>query len=221
MVRPASRRMVLAVVAFGVFVAADDLTVVATTLRDIIGDLDIPLPDGLDDAAWIVNGYLVAYVAVMPLMGRLADIVGRRKTFVAALGLFALGSAFLPHTTTLGWFTVGRVATAVGGAAMIPVALAVTADLFEGRDRTRAIGLLGALDVLGWVWGPLFGALLVRFLDWRWQFHVNVPLALAGMVAAWWALADVDAGRARRTMDLPGAALLSTALVLVTLGLHL
>ena len=217
--RTVPRGAILATVAFGVFVAADDLTVVATTLRDIVGDLAIPLPEGLDDAAWIVNGYLVAYVAVMPLMGRLADVVGRRRTFVGALAVFGLGSLALPHATSLGWFTVGRVVTAIGGAAMIPVALAVTADLYEGRERTRALGLLGALDVLGWVWGPLFGALLVRFLDWRWQFHLNVPLAVAGIAAAWWTMRDLDHADSRRRLDLPGALLLSGGLVAVTLAL--
>ncbi|HSB85740.1 MAG TPA: hypothetical protein VLD86_05495, partial [Ilumatobacteraceae bacterium] len=83
-----SPRAVLAAVAFAVFVAADDLTVVATMLRPIIGDLGLGLPDGLDEAAWIVNAYLIAFVAVMPIAGRVSDIVGRRRTFVAAYALF-------------------------------------------------------------------------------------------------------------------------------------
>ena len=71
-------RMILVVISFGVFIAADDLTVVSTMLRQIIFDLEIPLPEGLDDAAWIVNAYLIAYVVVMPFVGRLSDIIGRR-----------------------------------------------------------------------------------------------------------------------------------------------
>ena len=89
--RRSSPLAVLAVVGFGVFVAADDLTVVSTMLRPIIGDLGIVLPDGLDDAAWIVNAYLIAYVAVMPFVGRLSDVVGRRKVFMGALTLFLIG----------------------------------------------------------------------------------------------------------------------------------
>ncbi|NIW35072.1 MAG: MFS transporter, partial [Gemmatimonadetes bacterium] len=72
-------------------IAADDLTVVSTMLRPIIGDLGIVLPDGLDDAAWIVNAYLIAYVAVMPFMGRLSDIIGRRKVYIGALTVFLAG----------------------------------------------------------------------------------------------------------------------------------
>jgi MFS family permease len=97
MPRKPSPTAILAVVAFGVFVAADDLTVVSTMLRQIVFDLEIPLPEGLDQAAWIVNVYLIAYVVVMPFVGRLSDMIGRRAVYVSALALvpdrFDLGSA--------------------------------------------------------------------------------------------------------------------------------
>ena len=94
--RQPSPRAVLAVVGFGVFIAADDLTVVSTMLRPIIGDLGLVLPDGLDDAAWIVNAYLIAYIAVMPIAGRLSDVIGRRRTFLGAYTLFLAGSILIP-----------------------------------------------------------------------------------------------------------------------------
>ena len=97
--RRPSPAAILAVVGFSVFVAADDLTVVATMLRPIIGDLGLVLPDGLDDAAWIVNAYLIAFVAVMPIAGRISDVIGRRRTFVGAYTLFMLGSILIPLST--------------------------------------------------------------------------------------------------------------------------
>ncbi|MFQ5516368.1 MAG: MFS transporter [Acidimicrobiia bacterium] len=215
-----SRRpgIVLAAVAFGVFIAADDLTVVATMLRQIISDLEIPLPAGLDDAAWIVNGYLVAYVAVMPFMGRVSDVLGRRRVFVGSLGVFVLGSVWVPMADSLGSFVAARVVTAVGGGAMVPVAMAAIADVYRERRRATALGVLGAVDTLGWVWGPMFGAFLVRYLSWQWQFHLNIPLGLAGMAFAWWALDDhVADGRGR--VDWVGAFLLAGALVSVTVAL--
>ena len=209
----------MAAVAFGVFVAADDLTVVSTMLRQIIGDLEIPLPSGFDDAAWLVNSYLIAYVAVMPFMGRLSDLLGRRKVYVGALVVFLIGSAWIPFTSSLGWFIVARVVTAIGGGAMVPVAIAVIGDLYEERRRPRAYGILGAVDTVGWVWGPLFGAMLVRFLDWRWQFYLNIPLALFGIAVAWWALQDHDRPTARAAIDWPGAAALTTGLVALNIAL--
>ena len=167
-------------------------------LRPIIGDLGIVLPDGLDDAAWIVNAYLVAYVAVMPFMGRLSDLLGRRRVYIGALSLFLAGSIVIPLTSSLGPFLVGRIMTALGGGALVPIGMAVVGDAHAEAKRARALGTLGAIDTLGWVWGPLFGAFLVRFLSWEWQFYLNVPLAVIGIAAAWWALSDDQAaGRAR------------------------
>jgi len=176
-------------VGFGAFVAADDLTVVSTMLRPIISDLGIVLPDGLDDAAWIVNAYLIAFVATMPLAGKLSDVIGRRLTFVAALALFAVGSAIIPSADSFGPFLVGRVLTAIGGGALVPVGMAVVGDVYAEGARARALGTLGAIETLGWVWGPIYGAVLVRYLTWQWQFWLNVPLAAAGMVAGWLVLA--------------------------------
>ena len=87
----ASRRpyLVLLVVSFGVFVAADDLTVVSTLLPQMIVDFEIPVPTGLDDAAWIVSAYLIAYIVTMPFMGRVSDIYGRLNVYLGSLGLFA------------------------------------------------------------------------------------------------------------------------------------
>ena len=156
--RSPSPRAILAVVGFAVFVAADDLTVVTTMLRPIINDLGLTLPDGLDDAAWIVNVYLIAFVAVMPLAGRLSDVVGRRRLFLGAYAVFLVGTTLIPLTSSLGPFLVGRVLTAIGGGAMVPVALAVVGDVYPEERRARALGSLGAIETMGWVWGPLYGA---------------------------------------------------------------
>ena len=219
MKRTASPTAILAVVGFGVFIAADDLTVVSTMLRPIIGDLGIVLPDGLDDAAWIVNAYLIAYVSVMPFMGRLSDIVGRRKVYIGALVLFLIGSIMIPFTSSMGPFLFGRVLTAIGGGALVPVGMAVVGDAFAEKRRARALGTLGAIDTLGWVWGPLYGAMLVRFLSWKWQFYTNIPLAIIGIAAAWWALAAFDKPMRRSKIDWAGATTLTIALVAVNLAL--
>ena len=206
-------------VAFAVFVAADDLTVVTTMLRPIVNDLGIVLPDGIDDAAWVVNAYLVAFVAIMPIAGRLSDVYGRRRVFVAAYALFLVGTVVIPTSTSLGPFLAGRVLTALGGGAMVPVALAVVGDVYPERSRARALGTLAAIETLGWVAGPLYGAVLVRFFDWRLQFWLNVPLALAGLAAVWWALAEHNARDHTRRVDWLGAGLLTTTLVAFDLAL--
>lgn len=219
MPRPPTPRAILAVVAFGVFVAADDLTVVSTMLRQIIFDLEIPLPDGLDQAAWIVNAYLIAYVVVMPFVGRLSDLWGRRRVFMAAYLLFLIGSIWIPLADSFGAFLAGRVLTALGGGAMVPVALAVVGDVYPAQRRATALGTLGAIDTAGWVWGPLYGALLIRFLSWEWQFYLNIPLSLIGMGLTWWALADLPIPSERPRIDWGGTAVLTIALLSLNLAL--
>ena len=220
-VRPGgpSPRAILWAVGFSVFVAADDLTVVSTMLRPIISDLGLVLPDGLDDAAWIVNAYLIAFIAIMPIAGRISDVIGRRRTFLAAYAIFLVGTIWIPLSDSLGTLLAGRVMTAIGGGAMVPVALAVVGDVYPVRTRARALGTLGAIETLGWVWGPLYGAMLVRFLDWRWQFWLNIPLALVGMAAVWWALADHDRPDRTIRIDWLGAGLLTTGLISLNLAL--
>jgi MFS family permease len=217
--RRPSPRTVLAVIAFGVFIAADDLTVVSTMLRQIIFDPEIPLPDGLDDAAWIVNAYLIAYVVVMPFIGRVSDMVGRRPVFIASLFLFLAGSVWLPFAPDLPTFIAGRVLTALGGGAMVPVGMAIIGDIYRPEKRPSALGILGAIDTAGWVWGPLYGALLVRFLDWRWQFYLNIPLSLIAIAAAWWALRDLPRPVVRSRLDWAGTAVLTASLVALNIAL--
>jgi MFS family permease len=211
------------VVGFSVFVAADDLTVVSTMLRPIIGDLGLVLPDGLDDAAWVVNAYLIAFVAAMPLAGRISDVIGRRRTFVGAYIFFLAGTILIPLSVTFeepfGWFVTGRVLSAIGGGAMVPVALAVVGDAYPDGRRARALGTLGAIETMGWVWGPLYGAMLVRFLSWQWQFWLNVPLGIVGLAAAGGCSAATTVPRSGRRIDWLGASLLTVALVSVNVAL--
>jgi MFS family permease len=217
--RKPAANTILIVLAFGVFVAADDLTVVSTMLRQIIFDLEIPLPDGLDDAAWIVNAYLIAYVVVMPFVGRISDILGRRSVYIAAFTLFLAGSIWVPLAPDLPSFIFGRVLTALGGGAMVPVGMAIVGDVYEAKKRPSALGTLGAIDTAGWVWGPLYGALLIRFLSWEWQFYLNIPLALVGIAASWWVLRDLPQPMGKPRIDWLGTIALTVALLALNIAL--
>ena len=214
-----SPRSILAAVGFAVFIAADDLTVVTTMLRPIINDLGVVLPDGLDDAAWVVNAYLIAFVAVMPIAGRLSDVFGRRRVFMWAYSLFVVGNVVIPLSSSLNMFLAGRVLTAAGGGAMVPVALAVVGDVYPVERRTRTLGTLAAIETFGWVWGPLYGAVLIRFFNWQTQFWLNIPLSVVGMVWAYWALGGHTKPVRKLKVGWIGAGLLTATLVTLDLGL--
>ncbi len=231
--------LILALVAFGVFIAADDLTVVSTMLPQMIFDFEIPVPSGLDDAAWIVSAYLIAYLVTMPFMGRVSDIYGRRFVYVISMLLFAVGSLAVPLTSSLPPLIAARATQALGGGAVVPVAMAVVGDVFPPNRRAFAIGVLGAVDTAGWIWGPMYGALLVRYgpevgswlvrswpalapvadWGWQWQFYINIPISLLAALAAWWALGGLIPPESNRSLDWLGAALLAVALIAINVGL--
>jgi MFS family permease len=204
--------LVLLVVCYGVFVAADDLTVVSTVLTSILFDLEIPVTE-LDQAAWIVTSYLLGYVVTMPLLGRFSDLFGRRRVYILSMGFFILGSFFCAQAQAFAPLIGARVVTAFGGGAVVPIAMAVVGDLFPPKRRAFALGTIGAVDTLGWVFGPLYGAWMTERFDgivsgwldalnlgwsipdqgWRWLFWINLPLGALAILSA---LAAIPAGRA-------------------------
>lgn len=212
---------VLALVAFGVFIAADDLTVISTMLPQMIFDFEIPLPSGLDDASWIVSSYLITHIVVMPLLGRISDVYGRRFIFIGCMLIFAVGSLMVAQATTLNFLIASRVVQAIGGGGVVPVAMAVVGDVFPAERRAFAFGLLGAVDTLGWIIGPLYGAFWVRYFTWQWQFYINIPISIITILLAWVLLRPLSrsAPTAAKSLDWGGAIFLSIALTLINIGL--
>lgn len=174
-----SRRAILAMVALciAVFVAALDQTMVLTVMPSIMRSLYIDVRN-LNDAGWIITGYLLGYTVAMPLFGRLADVWGRRPMVMVALGLFALGSAFCVFLDRLDLFVAARVVQSAGGGALVPIAMAAAADMFPEARRALVLGIIGGSAEAGGVLGPIYGAALSALWDWRLIFLVNIPLCL-------------------------------------------
>jgi MFS family permease len=252
-------RLALAVVCLAVFLTALDQTVVVTALENMINDIGVPVT-ALDRAAWIVSGYLLGYVIAMPLMGRVADVFGRRRIFVICLVIFGVGSALCglapvlgapvsPDTSIFGGMLLAPVYSAVqwllglsaligvdqtypalnvmvaarfiqalGGGALVPVALAVTGDLFGGTRRGLALGLIGAVTEAGGVLGPLWGAWLTATIGWQWIFWINLPVAALLLVGGV-TLLPRSARRHGERIDLVGALLLGASVACLTIGL--
>ena len=265
-----SRRpwLILALICVPVFLGSLDLTIVSAFLPEIIVKLELPVQSVIDDAAWIVTGYLLAYTVSMTFMGRVSDLIGRRAVFIACLVIFGIGSLIVAEVATdarsglagvlynlsfrlqgerpgpgqvaLLTIIIGRVVQALGAGALVPVSLALVGDLFPPHKRAQPLGLVGAIDTLGWVLGHLYGGIMVAFFaanaqgfsdlfaslglrwdipDWRWLFWINIPITIAAIGLTWWALRGVKSERAKGHFDWLGALLLTGALVLLIIGL--
>lgn len=200
----------------GVFVAADDQTVVVTILPSIMSDFRLGINE-LDQVSWTITGYLLGYTAVMPLMGRISDVYGHRRIYLLAMAIFAVGSALAAVADNLPTLVVFRIIQAVGGGAVLPVTIAMIGDLLPPARRGMALGILGASAEAGSVIGPLWGALIDHVLNWRWVFWVNIPLVMVVVVLI--ILLAPPGRRYPAPVDYMGGLILALDLVVVTLAL--
>jgi MFS family permease len=174
---PASSRALLALASVAVAFAAADTYVVVLALPDMMTSAGIPI-DELQRAAPIVSGFLLGYVAMLPLIGRIADLRGRLPVLVMALVVFALGSLVTALAYDLPSMVVGRFLQGVGGGGLVPATLALVADLYPPQRRGVPLGVVSAVQELGSVLGPLFGALVLAVADWRAIFAINLAVGL-------------------------------------------
>ncbi len=173
---PRGARLRLAFASAGVLLGAADTYVVVIALPAIMASVGIDLSH-LQEATPIISGFLLGYVAVLPLLGRLSDVYGRAPVLTGCLVLFAAGSLITASADTLGAVVLGRTMQGAGGGGLVPVTLALVADLWPPRRRGVPLGVVGAVQELGSVAGPLYGAALTAASTWRAIFYVNLPLA--------------------------------------------
>lgn len=165
----------------GVFLAAIDQTVVVTVLPRIIDDLEGGFsPAGVARAGWIITAYLFGFAVVLPLMGRVADLYGHRRTYGLAMVIFALGSLLCAVSDSLYALVGFRALQAIGGGAVVPIAMAVVGHNFPAGKRALALGIIGAAGVAGGVLGPLYGSFIGQYIGWRAIFYLNIPLGVSG-----------------------------------------
>src|SRR3954471_18191461 len=214
-----AKMVVLASLGLGVFLVGVELMVTAVALPQVLGSLTNW--SELRRASWIVNGYLVAYVAVMPLAGRAADRYNLATLYGLSLTAFAIGSFLAGTAQSLDWLIAARVVQGAGAGAVFPLATAAAGHLFEGPSRARAIGLVGGLNFLGLAAGPFIGATILQGLvmvggplvtpSWRWVFYLGAPFALLAATYTWATARSWPKPEGDGSLDVVGGALFTTA----------
>ena len=212
---PRRQPLQLALILVAAFMVVLDFSIVNVALPSIERELHMPA----DAVQWIVTGYAVSFGGLLILGGRAADLLGRRRMFVIGLVAFAIASLAGGLAQDPVLLIAARVVQGAGAAIVAPAALSlITTGFPEGAERTRAIGLYGAVSSVGFVSGQVLGGVLVQFTSWRAVFLVNVPV---GLIAA--ALSPAVLGRRdqvaqkknRIRLDVRGALLITSAVTLV------
>src|SRR5437879_8007101 len=196
----------------GVLLAAIDTYVIVLALPAIMADVGVSL-DRLQQATPIISGFLLGYVVVMPLIGRLSDVYGRYPLLLGCLAVFAAGSLVTASAHDLGAAVAGRALQGIGGGGLVPVTLALVADLWPAARRSVPLGAVGAAQELGSVAGPLYGALILAVSTWRAIFWLNLPLISILAVAFIGVTPRAPGARAARATDWIGVALAAVALL--------
>src|SRR6478609_292335 len=216
----ASRRVAISAGSLAVLLGALDTYVVVTIMTDIMKDVGIGI-NQIQRVTPIVTWYLLGYIAAMPLLGRASDRFGRKFVLQASLLMFAAGSVVTALSNDLFQLIIGRAIQGVASGALLPVTLALAADLWAARNRAAVLGGVGAAQELGSVLGPLYGVAVVWLLNtWRDVFWINVPLVAIAMVMIHFSLPSKQKSEHPEKVDVVGGVLLAIALGLASWGLY-
>jgi EmrB/QacA subfamily drug resistance transporter len=207
-----ARWIALVVVCFGQFMVILDATIVNVALPSIQTDLKL----STEELQWIVNSYTLLFGGFLLLGGRAADLLGRRALFLAGLGLFSAASAVNALANTGEVLIIARGVQGLGAALVSPAALSIITTTFaEGEERTKALGVWGAIAGAGGAFGLLIGGILTDVFSWPWIFLVNIPIGIGTALAALRFVPESRGTMTERRFDLAGAVSVTAGLLVL------
>ena len=206
--------VIMAGVMLAIFLASLDQTIVATAIPKIVASLG-----GFDRFSWVTTSYLVASTAIIPIVGKLSDIYGRRTFFLFGIAIFILGSVLAGFSANMSQLIAFRAIQGVGGGTLMSCAFIAVGDLFPPAERGKYMGFLAGIFALSSIIGPVTGGALTDSFTWRWAFFINIPLSIPIGLIFLFLFPKHKRGDQSREIDYIGIILLLTAVVPVMLGL--
>ena len=211
-----NRWLILVIVCLAQFMVVLDATIVNIALPSIQHGLSFSDAD----LQWVINAYTLVFGGFLLLGGRAADLLGRKRLFVAGVVLFSAASLFNGLAQSSSMLIAGRALQGLGGALVSPAALSIIMTTFpETNERTRALGVWSAIVAGGAAAGLLLGGVLTDLLSWEWIFFVNVPVGIAAVAAALRWVPESRDETAQRSFDLAGATTVTSGLVVLVYGI--
>lgn len=205
---------VLLAVAMGIFLATIDGSIVNVALPTLTEGLNTDF----STVQWVVLSYLLTITTLLTIVGRLADMYGRKRLYMAGFIVFTIGSFLCGLAPTASWLILFRVLQGVGGALILALGVAIVTEAFPPSERGRALGIAGSIVSIGIVSGPVLGGLIIENLSWHWIFFVNVPIGILGVILS---SRHVPSSKppGGQQFDILGAFLLCITLLTLLLGL--
>src|SRR5438445_13759373 len=205
----------LGAVAFGLFMIMLDNTIVNVALPAIEHSLHM----SISSLEWIVTAYALTFAALLITGGKLGDMFGRRKMFVAGLVVFTLASLACGLAPSAGFLIGARAVQGIGAALMNPATLSIITATFPPKERGQAIGIWAGVSALALAIGPLLGGLIVDNINWHWIFYVNVPVGVVGIVVSYFFITESRDTSHEQSIDLPGLVTSGAALLALSYAL--
>src|SRR4051812_9043079 len=209
-------KLIITGLIIGMFFSALEQTIVGTAMPTIISELN-----GFTIFAWVTTAYMITSTTVVPIVGKLSDLYGRRFLYLLGTIIFIIGSGLCATATSMEQLVIYRGLQGIGGGMIMPLSQTIIGDIFTAEQRAKWQGIFGGLFGLSSVIGPFLGGIIVDSISWHWIFLINVPFGLLSAILIFMGLKheNIASSNGKVNIDYLGIITLIPAIVLFLLGL--